>query len=166
MAPQLIPFDIKKKGQTWLLPPYSWAHQRISKALGVSASMVSIWRNELVNDGLLPEYENPNEVSKWSPEQRFSAVIETAAMSELELAEYCRSKGMFVDQINEWKTLVIQAQEVKNKHQINKDLSNEQQKVKKLQAELARKDKALAETAALLVLRGKFDALWDNSEED
>ena len=166
MAPQLIPFDIKQQGQAWLLPPYSWAHRRISKALGVSASMVSIWRNELVNDGLLPEYENPNEVSKWSPEQRFSAVIETAVMSELELAEYCRSKGMFVDQINEWKTLAIQAQEVKNKHQINKELSNEQQKVKKLQAELARKDKALAETAALLVLRGKFDALWDNSEED
>lgn len=119
-----------------------------------------------MNDGLLPEYENPNEVSKWSPEQKFSAVIETAVMSELELAEYCRSKGMFVDQINEWKTLAIQAQEVKNKHQINKELSNEQQKVKKLQAELARKDKALAETAALLVLRGKFDALWDNSGED
>jgi transposase-like protein len=66
MAPQLIPFDIKQQGQTWLLPPYSWAHRRISKALGVSASMVSVWRNELVNDGLLPEYENPNEVSKWS----------------------------------------------------------------------------------------------------
>ena len=119
-----------------------------------------------MSDGLLDAYENPNESNKWSPEQRFTAVIETSAMSELELAEYCRSKGIFVDQINEWRTLAIQAQDIKNKHQINKELSNEQQKVKKLQAEIARKDKALAETAALLVLRGKFDALWDNSEED
>jgi len=161
-----IPFEIKQQGQTWLLPPYSWAHRRISKTLGVSASVVSLWRNELVSDGLLDAYENPNESNKWSPEQRFTAVIETSAMSELELAEYCRSKGIFVDQINEWRTLAIQAQDIKNKHQINKELSNEQQKVKKLQAEIARKDKALAETAALLVLRGKFDALWDNSEED
>ena len=51
-----------------------------------------------------------------------------------------------------------EAQEIKNKHHINEEPSNEQQKVKKLQAELARNDKALAETAALLVLRGKFDA--------
>ncbi|EAN8329406.1 IS3 family transposase [Salmonella enterica] len=150
-----IPFEIKQQGQTWLLPPYNWAHRRISKALGVSASMVSLWRNELVNDGLLEPYENPNGSNNCSPEKRFTAVIETSSMTELELVEYCRSKGIFVEQINEWRALAIQALDVKNKHQINKELSSEQQKVKKLQAEIARKDKALAETTALLVLRGK-----------
>lgn len=91
-----------------------------------------------MNDGLLEPYENPNGSNNCSPEKRFTAVIETSSMTELELVEYCRSKGIFVEQINEWRALAIQALDVKNKHQINKELSSEQQKVKKLQAEIAR----------------------------
>lgn len=128
--------------------------------------MVSLWRNELVNNGLLEPYKNPQENNNWSPEKRFTAVIETSAMTELELVKYWRSKGIFVEQINEGRALAIQAQDVKNKHQINKDLSSEQQKVKKFQSKIARRDKALADTTALLVLREKFDTLWDNSGED
>ncbi|WP_391856935.1 hypothetical protein, partial [Vibrio cidicii] len=51
-------------------------------------------------------------------------------------------------------------------HKENKLLRDERRKVKALEKELARKDKALAETAALLVLREKFNALWEINEED
>jgi hypothetical protein len=43
---------------------------------------------------------------------------------------------------------------------------SDSKKIKSLEKELNRKDKALAETEALLVLREKYNALWDNSEED
>ena len=165
-----VPIDVKTKGQTWLLPQYNWSHRRIAKKLDVSPSVVSKWRNELVESGLLstePPLENTT--TDYSAEQRFFIVIETATMSERELAEYCRSKGLFVDDVKAWRALSIKAQSATStsiSHKENKQLREERRKVKALEKELARKEKALAETAALLVLREKFNALWETSEED
>ena len=132
--------------------------------------MVSKWRNELVESGLLstePPLENTT--TDYSAEQRFFIVIETATMSERELAEYCRSKGLFVDDVKAWRALSIKAQSATStsiSHKENKQLREERRKVKALEKELARKEKALAETAALLVLREKLNALWETNEED
>ncbi|EDU61190.1 hypothetical protein AAAA28_21445 [Providencia stuartii] len=46
-----------------------------------------------------------NATADFSAEQRFFIVIETATMSERELAEYCRSKGVFVDDVKAWRAL-------------------------------------------------------------
>ncbi|MCG9766651.1 helix-turn-helix domain-containing protein [Vibrio alginolyticus] len=74
-----VPIDVKTKGQTWLLPPYNWSHRRIAKELDVSPSVVSKWRNELVESGLLSTTEPPLEITTdYSTEQRFFIVIETA----------------------------------------------------------------------------------------
>ncbi|HAS8436777.1 TPA: hypothetical protein I7737_10760 [Vibrio vulnificus] len=136
----------------------------------MSPSVVSKWRNELVESGLLPtEPTLENTTTDYSAEQRFFIVIETATMSERELAEYCRSKGLFVDDVKAWRALSIKAQSATStsiSHKENKQLREERRKVKALEKELARKKKALAETAALLVLREKFNALWETSEED
>lgn len=165
-----VPIDVKTKGQTWLLPPYNWSHRRIAKELEVSPSVVSKWRNELVESGLLStESSSENTTTDYSAEQRFFIVIETATMSERELAEYCRAKGLFVDDVKAWRALSIKAQNTTSalvSHKENKQLREERRKVKALEKELARKEKALAETAALLVLREKFNALWETSEED
>lgn len=164
-----VPIDVKQKGQMWLLPPYSWTHRKIANELGVSPSVVSRWRNELVEEGRLDESENKSNNGELSPEERFFVVLETATMSERELAEYCRHKGLFVDEVKSWKTLSIQAHAPKpdkSEYKENKELRAEKRKVKALEKELARKDKALAETAALLILREKFKALRENSEED
>jgi len=132
--------------------------------------VVSKWRNELVESGLLstePPLENTT--TDYSAEQRFFIVIETATMSERELAEYCRSKGLFVDDVKAWRALSIKAQSATStsiSHKENKQLREERRKVKALEKELARKEKALAETAALLVLREKLNALWETNEED
>jgi transposase-like protein len=53
MSVDSVPIDVKTKGQTWLLTPYNWSHRRIAKKLDVSPSVVSKWRNELVESGLL-----------------------------------------------------------------------------------------------------------------
>lgn len=47
----------------------------------------------------------------------------------------------------------------------DKELRDIRSRLRELEKELTRKDKALAEAAALLMLREKFNALWDNSEE-
>ena len=147
MPGQPIPSELKEKGLIWLLPPYCWSHRQIARKLKISASVVSKWRCELVEQGLLPENEKITsvDVEDWTPERRFS-----------------------VEQVKEWRAISIQAHEKKLTENIRTDraLRDAKNKLRELEKELKRKDKALAEAAALLILREKFNALWANSEED
>ncbi|HGG6757228.1 TPA: IS3 family transposase [Salmonella enterica subsp. enterica serovar Java] len=154
------PIDVKEKGLIWLLPPYCWSHRQIASKLNVSASVVSKWRSELVEKGLLPENEKVSSVDcdDWPPERRFSVVLETSTLSEMELADYCRRMGLFVEQVKEWRAISIQAHEIKSveNRRSDKELREARSRLRELEKELQRKDKALAEAAALLMLREKF----------
>ena len=108
-----------------------------------------------------------NTPENWTAEQKFSAVIETAAMSEVEVSEYCRKKGLFPEQIQQWKHSCIsgnQSEADKRKQQAQ-ERKADKKRIKELERELKRKDAALAETAALLVLRKKLNAYWGEDED-
>ena len=106
--------------------------------------------------------------NNWTSEDKFYIVLETAALSETELAEYCRRKGIYVEEIKEWKEQCLSANTVRREDPIKlkTTLQEEQKRNKELQKELRRKEKALAETAALLVLRKKAQAIWGDNEEE
>ena len=105
---------------------------------------------------------------QWSAEAKLATVIETAPLNEAELSEYCRQKGLYVEQIKAWKADSLrgfmssreQEQEAKRQRQ------SDQKEIKQLKRELREKEKALAETAALLVLRKKLHAFWEIDDED
>ena len=96
-----------------------------------------------------------------NPEQRFSVVLETAALSEEKLSQYCREKGLYPDQVKQWKQACITA----NTKVTKVDDKADKKRIKELEKELRRKEKALAETAALLVLRKKVNAHFGLEEE-
>jgi hypothetical protein len=75
---------------------------------------------------------------------------------------------LFVEKVKEWRTISFQAHlpKAENEYKKNSLRRSDKKKVKALKKKLARKNKALAETAALLVLREKFNALWETNEED
>ena len=165
MVANRIPDEIKEQGKMRLLPPYSWSLRQIATDLGVGVSTVSNWRKELELEGLFVPKQEPSD--NWSAEQIFSIVLETATLSEHQLAEYCREQGLFVDQVKAWKQNCIHANqsEKARQNQLVKENRSDQKRIKCLEKELKRKDKALAETAALLVLREKCNALWEEKEE-
>ena len=103
----------------------------------------------------------------WSPEAKFSIVLETAMMSEIELSEYCREKGLYPDQVKQWKQSCINNNmtEAQRKKQEAAERKADKKRIKQLEKELKRKDAALAETAALLVLRKKLNAYWGEDED-
>lgn len=88
-------------------------------------------------------------------------------MNEVELGEYCRKKGLYRAQIEEWKRVCLQAngQLVDQDKQLNGVLKEEQKRGKQLEKELQKKEKALAEAASLLLLRKKARAIWGDDEE-
>ncbi|QVK19635.1 transposase [Mycoplasmatota bacterium] len=95
-------------------------------------------------------------------------VLETATLSEVELSKYCRNKGLYVNQVKEWRDACMQANGgvAKQATELQKQLREKNQELKKLNKELQRKESALAEAAALLVLRKKASAIWGEDEED
>jgi transposase-like protein len=167
MPAHTVDLETKQQAQTWLLPPYSYSIRQIASELEVGIATVQKWRQQLVDSGQELE-SNKVEDNSFSAEQKFAAVIETALLSEHELAGYCREHGMYVEHVKQWKVLSIAAHTTKQESQYKLDSVRraDKKKIKSLEKELNRKDKALAETAALLVLREKYNALWDNSEED
>lgn len=93
-------------------------------------------------------------------------VVETARMNETDLAEYARKKGLYVDQIKSWRDACMNANGgvAKEAARLNREFKASERENRKLEKELARKEKALAETAALLVLQKKADAIWGDPE--
>ena len=75
---------------------------------------------------------------------------------------------MYVEKVKEWRAISILAHQPKaeNKYKQDSIRRSDKKKIKALEKELARKNQALAETAALLVLREKFNVLWETNEED
>jgi len=95
-------------------------------------------------------------------------VIETASLNETETSEYCRRKGLYPDQINGWTSVIKQS--LTHKPSVSKaDRKTAQQQdktIRQLQSELNRKDKALAEAAALLILEKKIQSIWSKPEAE
>ena len=89
-------------------------------------------------------------------------------MNEADLAEYARKKGLFVEQIRAWRDACVNANGgiAKEAARLNQELKDSQKERKKLEKELQRKEKALAETAALLVLAKKANAIWGDPEDE
>ena len=89
-------------------------------------------------------------------------------MNETDLAEYARSKGLFVEQIRAWRDACMNANGgiAKEAARLNRELKDSEKELKKLERELQRKEKALAEAAALLVLSKKANAIWGDPEDE
>ncbi len=97
----------------------------------------------------------------YSAEARFAIVLEAATLSETELSQYCRENGLYPEQVQQWKQACING----NTKPVSVSNSSDKKRIKELEKELHRKEKALAETAALLVLRKKFNARFGEDEE-
>jgi len=111
---------------------------------------------------------DPSNPENWSGENKLAVVIETAALNEQELAEYCRRKGLYPEQIQRWREAAAGGNDDTQRLSPaeRRELQAERKKTRQLEKELRRKDKALAEAAALLVLQKKARAIWGDDGDD
>ena len=99
----------------------------------------------------MPVPGSGKQTDDWSAEAKFAAVIETAPLSESELSEYCRSKGLYPEQIKRWRAACVQGAEALGEQQRHQHQASRQEKkrIKQLERELKRKEKALAEAPGI-----------------
>ncbi len=140
--------------------------RHISDELSIPRATLHCWKKQysmLKNDS--EAINTPAE--SWTSEEKFAVVLESATLSEVELNAYCREKGVYPGQIKAWREACIRA--INHKISIcvvKQAINNTSARSIPLERELKRKEKALAELAALLVLRKKYDALWEEPEGD
>jgi transposase len=134
---------------------------------GISINTIYRWRDKAEKKGISSTTKFKS-ADKWSTQDKFQIVLEAALLNEIELAEYCRKKGLYQHQVKEWKNACMQANGgvAEEASRLNLELKKTEKEKKKIERELYRKEKALAEVAALLVLRKNADAIWAEPEEE
>jgi transposase-like protein len=143
--------------------PQGTGIKSIAESLGVGYSTLERWiiqsRNQAFESTADPA-SNPSPTQKrpqdWSREERLNLVIACDALDESSISALCREHGLYPHHVQQWKIDLVSNQTPKNQSE-TKALRQENKALKK---ELNRKDKALAETAALLVLQKKVHAIW------
>ena len=166
----------KRKMVQRLSGPDAISARALSKQVDVPQTTLSKWlRNagikppfgfpKKTDDTLLMRYsvtkKSPND---WSPEEKLKIVLEAAALSDDQIGEFIRRKGIHETHLQQWRLQMLDGlgKQPKRKKKSNK---TEAKQIKKLEKELRRKDKALAETAALLVLKKKVQEIWGDEDE-
>jgi transposase-like protein len=149
-----------------LLPPLNMTVAEVARQEGVSAQTLYNWRDKAKQLGK-PVPGKKLSTEDWSADTKLAVVVETMPLSESELSQYCREKGLYPEQVQRWKQECLKG--FLNSEAINtathRQAKADKTEIKSLKRELRRKEKALAETAALLVLRKKLNALWEDDEE-
>ncbi len=157
--------DVRRR----MSPPHRQSVARISEELGIHAITLYKWRKTWRLHGeVVPASEK--EPEGWSDADKFTVVMETAGLNSTELSAYCRERGLFPDQVERWRQAAqdANAKPVLTKaeqKELERLRAQDQREIKALKKELQRKEKAMAEMAALLVLRKKWEAFCSEDEE-
>jgi len=135
----------------------------IAAEFGIGRSTIQNWLRQDRRSGVTEVVKGERRPEDWTAQERLSALIESSALSDDELGAWCRGQGLHTHHLERWRREMIEGQDRKGSQSTLRTLRAENRSLKK---ELRRKEKALAETAALLVLKKKAAAIWGEPEDD
>jgi transposase len=163
---KIYPDELKASIIARMLAPKNAYVPELAKETGIPQDTLYMWR--IKARGKAKNHSAMKTPSGGlSSEDKFNIVIETASMNQEELSVYCRRKGLYSEQIEKWRRQCTKANEAVGPTRADRERARQQERqIKQLQAELRRKEKALAEAAALLVLKKKAQELWGDPEDD
>lgn len=140
--------------------------EEIARTYGVSKSCVQQWVRRARERGETAMVVDEKRARDWNAEERLAALVETHTLDEEALGRWCRRHGLHSHELAQWRRDALAGAapaSVANEERVqSKRLRQENAALRK---ELNRKDKALAETTALLVLQKKVRVLWGEDGE-
>ena len=151
--------EFKEAIVTKLLNCGDRSRSEVCEEAGVNYSTVANWVASRVKVVGMSKKKSKN----FSAEEKLKSVSETYSMSEEELGLYLRREGLHSHNLVEWRAEFISSLVVR-KNASKKD--ERDVKIKSLEREVLRKDKALAEASALLILQKKVNLIWDKHDEE
>ncbi len=151
-----------------MVGPGAVSANRLSAEVGVSQETLSRWLREArsvqgMTKPSVPKVKRQAK-EKWSGTEKLRLVTAAQGLSETELGSFLRREGLHEAQLIEWRMAAVAALDAPVRRQ-SQAPSAEARRNKELERELRRKDKALAETAALLVLKKKVREIWGDEDD-
>ena len=147
-----------------VLPPESKSIRSMSKETGISEQTIRNWIIAS-RDGKMLQETDEKSLRFYTQKEKYLLLMEAARIPDEALGSFLRERGLHSEHLTLWdqelREMVTKKEEKKAKE--NRELKK---KIKLLEKEIARKDKALAEAAALLVLKKKLDVLMQESKDD
>ena len=142
-----------------LLPPESASLEVVSREMGIREKTLEAWRDKA--------QAAPGRGRVWTAQARLEAVITTAAMNAAAKSAWCREHGVYPADLDKWcascNTALADPEDARASPQATRA---DRKRIKELERELHRKEKALAEAAALLVLSKKVAAIFNKGEDE
>lgn len=143
----------------------------LSRETGIPQPTLSRWLRSAASIRLVTTKHESNDVEvpaaearrprDWSPMERMQFVLDAHGLADHALGELLRRRGVHREQLDAWRADAAGFGQSSPSRR-----SPEGKRIKQLERELARKDKALAETAALLVLQKKLHLLFPEDQVD
>ena len=144
----------------------------LSEEVGVCQQTLSRWVCEarrIVPMSKKNHNSTPSPDSRrWTAEEKLQVVLEAASLTGDELGAFLRRRGLHEAQLTVWREVVMQASRdaLDGAKKKASRTSSETKKIRALERELHRKEKALAEVAALLALKKKVNRIWGDEDDD
>jgi transposase-like protein len=149
----------KDKAVAQLLPPQSARLEDVAREIGVGTGTLERWRSDALS--------KPVRERSATAAARFDAILTTATMDEAGKSAWCRANGVYLQDLLTWQQSATQALAGPEAARASpQQTRQDRQRIKALERELRRKDSALAETAALLVLSKKVAAIFNKAEDE
>lgn len=145
--------------------------REVARELGIHPTQLFRWRQQLSHTATaMPKQELDEKAARrpqdWSAEEKLEAVMKSQGLTQIELGTFLRSRGLHQADLDEWRESVLRGARAELAGNSGGSKSREQKRIRELERELVRKDKALAEASALLVLKKKAAAIWGDEDEN
>jgi transposase-like protein len=146
-----------------VLPPSSRSIKEIAVEAEISEQTLRNWINK-AKEGTLQKGNTVSGAGR-SPREKLNLVIESRTISEEKTGEWLREKGLHTENITQYEQELRDMVE-NNNHKEKLKIKVLEKQNKDLKKELRKKEKALAEMAALYTLKKKAEDIWGESEDD
>ena len=147
--------DFKKSVVRKALLPENPGAARVAEEAGISLQTLYNWLRKL-RAGV--EMGGPGDPKDRSVLEKQELLLEAASVPASDLGGWLRERGIHEEHLRLWKG-EIRDMLKHNQSAVKRELSEERRKVKALEKELRKKDKALAEVTALMVLKKKLEGI-------
>jgi len=151
--------DFKQSVVQKILMPGGPKVMGLSKIIGVHSTSIRKWIK------IYGKSQSMNKSIEWSPENKLEVIIKTATMSENELGEFLRENGLHLADIERWKQDIYSSLKAVGRPRIDPELVQLRNKEKELSKDLRRKDRALSEMSARVILLKKSHAIFGEPED-
>ena len=136
-----------------------------ARELGIPNSTLFVWRKKYANNCIIMNKTNKRN-DKFSPEEKLQILLETSSLSEKELGEYFRKNGLYSSDLEEWKNNFYSSQKSVGRPKKDPEVQELRKEKKELTKNIRRKDRALAEMSARVVLLKKSHLIFGGSEDE